>query len=270
MDRFLTQKGAIHDWTFPLGPNFVLGASTVLMADAWRTLVPTLDDPDGPLPPLLVVLTVVTGVIDAVSYLSLGHVFVANMTGNVVFVGFAFAGAAGFALAPSLIALGAFVTGSAVGGRIAVELPRHRGRLLTIAVTVELVLVAAATAGSAAGGSGDATQDGLIALLGVAMGVQNAVVRRLGVSDLTTTVLTLTTTAIVADAVWLGGPGGRNGRRVLSVTAMFSGALVGAVVLLHASRTASLAVSLALIAIVALRIATVSRGEPRWATGPRR
>ena len=41
----------------------------------------------GPLPPLLVVMTVVTGIVDAVSYLALGHVFVANMTGNVAFLG---------------------------------------------------------------------------------------------------------------------------------------------------------------------------------------
>jgi hypothetical protein len=37
---------------------------------------------------LLLTLTVVTGTVDAVSILSLGRVFVANMTGNVVFVGF--------------------------------------------------------------------------------------------------------------------------------------------------------------------------------------
>jgi hypothetical protein len=43
----------------------------------------------GPLPLLLIVLTVVTGVVDAVSYFKLGHVFVANMTGNVLFLGFA-------------------------------------------------------------------------------------------------------------------------------------------------------------------------------------
>ena len=47
----------------------------------------------GPLPVLLIVLTVVTGLVDAVSYLNLGHVFVANVTGNVVFLGFAAAGA---------------------------------------------------------------------------------------------------------------------------------------------------------------------------------
>ncbi|GAA4955443.1 hypothetical protein GCM10023238_22610 [Streptomyces heliomycini] len=43
----------------------------------------------------MLVLTVVTGLIDAVSYMALGRVFVANMTGNVVFLGFALAGAPG-------------------------------------------------------------------------------------------------------------------------------------------------------------------------------
>ena len=62
---------------------------------------PAKDDRDGSLLPLLVVLTVVTGLVDAVSYLKLGHVFVANMTGNIVFLGFAVAGAEGFSAGPS-------------------------------------------------------------------------------------------------------------------------------------------------------------------------
>ena len=51
---------------------------------------------------MLVVLTVVTGLVDAFSYLVLGHVFVANMTGNVVFLAFALVGAKGFSIAGSL------------------------------------------------------------------------------------------------------------------------------------------------------------------------
>ena len=63
----------------------------------------------GPLPAVLVLLTVVTGLVDAVSYVALGHVFVANMTGNVVFLGFAAAGAPGLSIAASLAALAAFL-----------------------------------------------------------------------------------------------------------------------------------------------------------------
>src|SRR5687768_2511195 len=67
-------------------------------------MVPAADDPHGPLPLLLLALTVVTGLVDAFSYLVLGHVFVANMTGNVVFLGFALAGAKGFSISASLLA----------------------------------------------------------------------------------------------------------------------------------------------------------------------
>ena len=63
-------------------------------------MVPAADDPHGPLPPLLLALTVVTGLVDSFSYLVLGHVFVANMTGNVVFLGFALAGAVASPLQP--------------------------------------------------------------------------------------------------------------------------------------------------------------------------
>jgi uncharacterized membrane protein YoaK (UPF0700 family) len=71
----------------------------------------TQDARHGPLPLLLVVLTVVTGLVDAVSYLKLGHVFVANMTGNVLFLGFAAADAAQFSVAVSLVAMVRFCWG---------------------------------------------------------------------------------------------------------------------------------------------------------------
>src|SRR5207244_13159687 len=74
------------------------------------------DPAHGPLPALMLLLTVLTGVVDAVSILSLGRVFVANMTGNVVFIGFGLAGASGFSLSPSLSALGGFLVGGRRGG----------------------------------------------------------------------------------------------------------------------------------------------------------
>src|ERR1700689_5475508 len=83
-----------------------------------ETLAPNRTDHFGPLPPLLVAMTVVTGLVDSFSYLLLGHVFVANMTGNVVFLGFAVVGASGFSIAASLVALVSFGLGSVVGGRI--------------------------------------------------------------------------------------------------------------------------------------------------------
>ena len=84
----------------------------------------------GPLPPLLLVLTVVTGVVDAVSILRLGRVFVANMTGNVVFTGFALVGAPGFSLSASLAALAGFLAGALLGGSLTSRLGHDRGLLL--------------------------------------------------------------------------------------------------------------------------------------------
>src|SRR5271163_4315033 len=108
-----------------------------------ETLVPGRSDPFGPLPPLLVAMTMVTGLVDAFSYLLLGHVFVANMTGNVVFLGFAVAGASGFSIAASLVALVSFGLGSVVGGRIVQRFGRHRGHHLAVATGVQSVLLAA-------------------------------------------------------------------------------------------------------------------------------
>jgi len=86
-----------------------------LTPGVWEEIAETIRPPrgskDGPLPPLLLVLTVVTGLVDATSYLKLGHVFVANMTGNVVFLGFGIAGAGGISVWASLTALGSFLVG---------------------------------------------------------------------------------------------------------------------------------------------------------------
>src|SRR6266550_5140215 len=116
------------------------------LRDAWRTIVPPAEDPHGPLSPLLLALTVVTGLVDAFSYLVLGHVFVANMTGNVVFLAFALAGAPGFSIPASLVALCSFVLGSLGGGLLGSRLGQHRGRLLGAASAMQTLLLTASTA----------------------------------------------------------------------------------------------------------------------------
>ncbi|MBV8528501.1 MAG: DUF1275 domain-containing protein [Candidatus Dormibacteraeota bacterium] len=233
------------------------------LIEAWHTLVPPRSDRDGPLSPALVLLTIATGAVDAVSYLSLGHVFVANMTGNVVFLGFAAVGAGGFTPGPSLTALAAFAVGSAAGGRLAAARRDHRGRLLASALALQaaLILVACLVSGLARGGAASYT---LIALLAASMGLQNAAVRRLGVPDLTTTVLTMTVTGMFADGRALGGPGAAWGRRALSVASMIAGAVTGSVLLLHASQTAALLVPLGLVVAVAAGIGGLSRRRPAW------
>src|SRR6266446_4480711 len=153
---------------------------------------------DGILPLVLLGLTATTGVVDAVSFLALGHVFTANMTGNVVFLGFAAAGAQGLSIGRSGTALAAFLGGAVIGGRLATATsgrPSSRWTAAAFGLEAALLVGAAVTAafGDARAFSSHATQlYVIIVLTGLAMGVRIATVRRLSVPDLTTTVLTMT------------------------------------------------------------------------------
>ena len=182
----------------------------------------------------LVLLTLISGLVDAVSYLGLGHVFTANMTGNVVILGFAAAGAPGFSTPASLASLGAFLLGAVCAGRIATVI-HDRGRLLLLAMTAEAAFMAAAAAiaFSVAAVSVGWPRYSVIALLAFAMGIRNATVRRIAVPDITTTVLTMTLTGLAADSRLAGGDNNRAGRRSISVAAMLAGAVIGAAMYLH-------------------------------------
>ncbi|HET9779111.1 MAG TPA: DUF1275 family protein [Propionibacteriaceae bacterium] len=114
--------------------------------------------------------------------------------------------------------------------------------LLPQAVQAGAVLVASVIA-STAGVQASAVRLTLIGLLALAMGGQNAVVRRLAVPDLTTTVLTLTVTGLVADTT---APSVR-GRRLISVLAMLAGALVGGLLLRWVALAAPLWLAAALL-----------------------
>jgi uncharacterized membrane protein YoaK (UPF0700 family) len=227
---------------------------------------PRVVDRDGPLPYLLLVLTLVTGLVDAVSYFTLGHVFVANMTGNVVFLGFAVAGAADFSIAASLVAILAFLAGALAGGRLGSSAGHHRGRLLALALVIEIVLVSAALIVSMnAGSAGDAAgRYPLIVLLALAMGVQNATARRLGVADLTTTVLTLTLTGLAADSTLAGGSNPRPGRRVVATMTMFLGAAIGAFLVFHFGPGAALVLTSGLLLLNGIASWRASLSSAEW------
>jgi uncharacterized membrane protein YoaK (UPF0700 family) len=158
-----------------------------------------LKAPADRLPLLLAVLTLVTGFVDAVSYLRLGHVFVANMTGNIVLLGFAFAGTGDISIPGSLVALAAFLLGAVLAGRL---IRRHGDAhlpLLSITMLAKIVLFGIAALCAWLLTPSDGSRYAVAALLGISMGLQNAVVRKIGIPDITTTVLTMTLTGIAAD-----------------------------------------------------------------------
>src|SRR3954454_11928876 len=185
-----------------------------------------------PLVRALLILTFTTGLVDAVSYLGLGHVFTANMTGNVVFLGFGIAGSGGLQVVAPLVSLGSFLVGAGAGGVLAARMERH-GRNLAVALFVEVSLIGAAAIVAAAIDihPNHLSADVVIALLALAMGARNATVRRLGVPDLTTTVLTMTLTGLAAESPPAGGSGEGSTRRTAAVLAMLTGALAGALLL---------------------------------------
>jgi len=239
---------------------------TGFLADARDTVIPRRAGQHGPLPSLLISMTLVTGLVDAFSYLVLGHVFVANMTGNVVFLGFALAGAPGFSIAASLAAIAAFAVGALLGGRLAARHRAHRGRLHSSAATAQAALLATAVILAVAGGGTPAAgyRYVLIAALGIAMGIQNAAARAIAVPDLTTTVLTLTLTGIAADSSHAGGSGSKAGRRLVPVITMLAGALLGAVLIRHAQAYDPLIIALATITAGAAVSRLLGRSDPAW------
>ena len=216
----------------------------------------------------LLALTWAAGSMDAISYLGLGHVFTAMMTGNTVLLGLALAQGEVWAVLRSILALVAFAAGALVGALI-VERDGAREEW-PAAVTGALALEGAALlvfsavwalAGPARGEGGVRL---LIVLSGFAMGLQAAAVRRLGVPGIATTYITGTLTSLMVDLVgWLRAGGGETAggaapavnweRRVGLLAAVFFvyglGALVGAV--LHAGAS-SLVTPLPLVAVAAV------------------
>ena len=208
-------------------------------------------------PLLLHIATAVTGLIDAISYLALGHVFTANMTGNVVFIAFAVAGVPGLSLTRSLTALVAFLIGALIGGRVATRLSDvSKPKWITTALSMEsgLLLVATIAAINFHSLTGSSFKlYSVIVLTALAMGIRNATVRKMAIPDLTTTVLTLTVTGLAADSGFAGGTNLRWQRRLLAVLLMFLGAAIGTLLLRR-----SLVLPLALATLLSICCVVIS------------
>jgi uncharacterized membrane protein YoaK (UPF0700 family) len=191
------------------------------------------------------------------------------MTGNIVFLGFAITAPQNLSIPASLAATVAFLAGAFLGGRLATRLGRHRARLLTVAIYVEVMLVAAAMVISifVSDPTASVARYLLIVLLACAMGLQNAAARRLGVPDLTTTVLTLTLTGLAADASLAGGAGFHLRVRLAATLMMFFGAGVGALLITRYGLVAALAASVALLVLSGASTSRLWSSVEEWTVG---
>jgi uncharacterized membrane protein YoaK (UPF0700 family) len=204
---------------------------------------------------LLAALTFSSGAVDAISFLALGKVFTAFMTGNIVFLGLRAAAAPGpdvLTVAVSLVAFAAGVMGSS---RI-VTPSKGRStwpREVTVVLGIAALLQAAFLAGwiAASGAPSRGVTDLLVGLSALAMGAQSGAVMSLGVQGVFTTAATATVMFLAKDFAEEASTTERV-RLAGVVAALFAGAAIAGLLLMHARMYAPilpLAVTILVVAI---------------------
>ena len=208
---------------------------------------------------LMMALTLVTGVVDAVGYLGLDHIFTGNMTGNVVILAMALAGAANLPTLGPLVALGAFLLGAAVAGSTLQSSPKGWNRRVTLLLTAGCIALTGTAAISLIVEDVGRQSIGVIvaAVIAMHMGSQALIARHLGVRDMTTVVITSTMTSLAGESlVGKQRPRFLN-RRLGAVLAMFAGAVIGVLLLqIHFSVPIGLG--------IAITAAVTVLGSRRW------
>ncbi|APT13195.1 YoaK family protein [Mycobacterium avium subsp. hominissuis] len=178
----------------------------------------------------LLLLTFATGLADAISILVLGHVFVANMTGNVIFLGFWLAPRTSIDLTAVVVALPTFACTTILSGRLARHFGERVRAWISTVLATEIVLLVGL---SVPAGSGILSyqQDSkllMIGILAVTFGLQHSSARQFGIQELSTTVLTSTIVSLGLDSRLAGGTGERQRLRIGVVATMCAGAFLGA------------------------------------------
>lgn len=201
----------------------------------------------------LIVLTFVTGIVDAVSFIALGQVFAAMQTGNVIFLGLGVADVAGAPLLAPLVALAAFLLGGAAAALLAPAPGTATGDGLRWAMAAEVGLLAAAALLAALVDvrAGEASAYLAIAMLSLAMGLRNTVARATGDPNLATTVLNLTLSAFVSHTPTGIAGEGELALRGAAIAAILAGAVAGAL-LVQVTLALPLAAAAAVVAATAL------------------
>jgi uncharacterized membrane protein YoaK (UPF0700 family) len=215
---------------------------------------------------LLVALTVSTGAVDALSWLVLGKVFSAFMTGNLVFLGLRTGGAQGPSVTRVLAAVAAFGLGAALAARIVA--PTEKSRVVwplrvTVALSAALAVQAAFLGLWVGVGADPSTSAGdlLIAISALAMGMQTTAIFSLGVRAVFTTAATATWAALMGDLSGWSQSAGERRRLAAVILGLLVGAAVGGLLVVHARTWAPL-FPLVLSALVVTAALSYSRRQP--------
>ncbi len=187
---------------------------------------------------LLITLTAGAGAVDAITYLGLGKVFTANMTGNIVLLGIAVGRGAHPEEVRAAISLAVYALGVFLGGRAVTvwARPERWPTGLTLVLGADALAQAGLWTGwlLAHAHPGTELTAGLVAVSAVAMGLQAGAAHALGVAGVTTTYVTGTLTGLVGQVAESAGSAGERLRRGLVLVALFGGAAVAVLLLLHA------------------------------------
>lgn len=201
-------------------------------------------DETRPLRITLRLLTVSSGMVDAVSFLGLGRVFTSNMTGNVLVLGMAAAGASGFSALACLVSLLGFLLGAALSSRLVHHMGIGRRWFLIESVAEAALIGAAAVVAQVTDASASSESRLLvIAILALAMGGRNAAVRLLAIPEMTTTVMTSTLTGLAIDSRIAGSSDPVERFRLAGLLAIVAGAFIGALLVINAGLALPLVVA---------------------------
>jgi uncharacterized membrane protein YoaK (UPF0700 family) len=236
---------------------------------------PTQPRPNTPNPtqerrliPILLLVTLATGVVEAVSYFHLGHIFVAYVTGTIILFGAHLVGVGVESPAASAVAIASFLIGGVLGGRL-VRRSRPATRILAdiLALDIVLLLAAVLVAGFGHIDASFLSQAVTIALLGLAMGSQMSATRHVNVLDLVIPAATSIVHGLAHDSWLAGGQFLRGYRRAGVVLALLTGAAAGAGLAALAPWVALLlAMSLlALATVLAYRVPEAADAKPEQA-----
>lgn len=212
----------------------------------------------------LLLIAAVCGLIDAACFLALGGVFAEIMTGNILLLAFRIG--TGHPIGDAtpfryLAAIGAFAVGALIGGALMRGREKRLERRIGFGVELVLVLLATSLAFGTDAGSSGTGRDLVVGILACAMGLQNALIRKHGVADVATNLMTVTFTGLLAESRLVGGTNANWGRRAGSIGIFFVSAVLGSF-LIRFGAGWPLAVATVLLALAMVILTTNDRPSP--------
>ena len=219
---------------------------------------------------LLVCLTLGSGAVDALSFLGLGRVFTAMMSGNIVLLGLAVGSAAGPEAIRSAVSLVVYALGVFAASRLVRDPPKSS--LWPAGLTMALVCGAIAQAGVVAGWLGASGHPDelfkavLVGFSALAMGLQGGAVARLRVSGVTTTYVTGTLTGLIGGLALRSATRRELARRAVVLVALLAGAACGALLLTYARSGAPVLPLAITVVVIAAAIYLLPRMQTRDAS----